>query len=106
MIKLSNGVEISEDTVVNALRKAGIRTEPIPPKTEADNYPIATVYRDRLILNLPDKYLSSEYKGHVFSVADDGLEGQKRKKTSPVQQQVYKGHWYSAEKEKQVFPAI
>ena len=28
MIKLSNGVEISEDTVVSALKKAGITVEP------------------------------------------------------------------------------
>lgn len=28
MIKLSNGVEISEDTVVSALKKAGIKVEP------------------------------------------------------------------------------
>lgn len=28
MIKLSNGVEISEDTVVSALKKAGINVEP------------------------------------------------------------------------------
>ena len=30
MIKLSNGVEISEDTVVSALKKAGISVEPKP----------------------------------------------------------------------------
>lgn len=29
MIKLSNGVEVSEETVVNALKKAGITTEPV-----------------------------------------------------------------------------
>lgn len=28
MIKLSNGVELSEDTVVSALKKAGINVEP------------------------------------------------------------------------------
>lgn len=32
MIKLSNGVEISEDTVVSALKKAGISVEPKPKK--------------------------------------------------------------------------
>ena len=32
MIKLSNGVELSEDTVVAALKKAGIETNPPEPK--------------------------------------------------------------------------
>lgn len=32
MIKLSNGVEISENTVVSALKKAGISVEPKPKK--------------------------------------------------------------------------
>jgi len=31
MIKLSNGVEISEDTVVSALKKCGIEVEPEQP---------------------------------------------------------------------------
>lgn len=32
MIRLSNGVEISEDTVISALKKAGISVEPKPKK--------------------------------------------------------------------------
>lgn len=32
MIKLSNGVEVSEDAVVSALNKAGINVEPPKPK--------------------------------------------------------------------------
>lgn len=32
MIKLSNGVEISEDTVVAALKAAGINIEPVKPE--------------------------------------------------------------------------
>lgn len=32
MIELSNGVKISEDTVVSALKKAGIKVEPLEPK--------------------------------------------------------------------------
>lgn len=32
MIKLSTGVEISEDTIISALKKAGINTEPPEPK--------------------------------------------------------------------------
>jgi len=32
LIKLSNGVEISEDTIVAALEKAGIETKPPEPK--------------------------------------------------------------------------
>lgn len=31
MIKLSNGVELSEDTVVSALKKSGIKVEPERP---------------------------------------------------------------------------
>ena len=100
MIKLSNGVEISEQTIVNALKKAGIDVK--PKKTDGQMYPIATVYSDRLILNLPDKYLSDKYKGYVFSVSDSGVEGQRRKKTDTIQL-TYNGHWYS-ETEKQVFP--
>lgn len=32
MIKLSNGVELSENTIVAALEKAGINVEPVKPK--------------------------------------------------------------------------
>ena len=109
MITLSNGVEISEETVVNALRKAGIETEPAQ-KTNGEFYPIATVHyvgREepyRLILNLPDMYLSNEHKGFVFSIGPKGEEGQAQPKDGPALEHCKDGYWYGKNTEKQVFP--
>lgn len=67
---------------------------------DANVYPIATVTQSgspRLILNLPDKFLSERFKGNVFSVDENGNIGTIFGRSHP------RGFYKN---EKQVFPII
>ena len=67
MIKLSNGVEISEDTVISALKKAGINVEPKHVWEAGD---VAYIYGDkspscwRLIVLINGKLYSINQLGY------------------------------------------
>ena len=68
MIRLSNGVEISEHTVINALEKAGITTKPVYIFKAGD---VAYIYESdrpgswRLIISINGKLKSTNQLGHI-----------------------------------------
>lgn len=68
MIRLSNGVEISEDTVINALEKAGINTTPKHIFRAGD---VAYIYGSRypgdwrLIISINGKLKSTNRLGWI-----------------------------------------
>ena len=80
MIKLSNGVELSEDTVVAALKKAGIETNPPKPKHifEAGDVAyykgIPRPFNWRLIIIVNDKLKSVDRTGYVYNFSEDSQE--------------------------------
>ena len=65
LIKLSNGVEISEDTIVAALEKAGIETKPPEPKHifEAGDVAITEYAEWRFIVRVDGKTYSVNKNG-------------------------------------------
>ena len=70
--------------------------------TIGEKYPIAMVTSsgDRLILNLPDRYLSKSYQGCIFSIGPTGQDGFLRLKDA-----AFNGWFYAPNNtEKQIFP--
>lgn len=71
MIKLSTGVEISEDTVISALKKAGISVEPKHIWCAGD-----VAYKNRI--KIPDNWrLIVSVNGELLSVNYHGIVGAK-----------------------------
>lgn len=75
MIKLSNGVEVSEDTVVSALKKAGISVEP-KHVFEAGDVAISDTYDEvRIIVKGGDGTLNAvNINGYWMSRGQSSFE--------------------------------
>lgn len=69
MIKLSSGVEISEETVVAALKKVGIETEPSKPKHIFEAGDVATTKYEnwRFVIRIDGKIQSVNKYGFSCS---------------------------------------
>ncbi len=97
---MSKTITISDDTF-EALRGQIKKSE----EKEKEPYPIAALNLQgdrRLILNLPDTYLSSAYKGFVFSIDENGGIGKMERK-----EKCRKGYFYRwCGPEKQLFPIV
>lgn len=68
MIKLSTGTEVSEDTVVSALKKAGINVEPPKPKHifQAGDVARSKYGYWRLIIKINGKLYAVDKYGYVM----------------------------------------
>ena len=71
MIKLSNGTEISEDTVISALKKAGISVEPKHIFQAGDVATSGTTTYWRFIIQVDGKLYSVGKNGYVCGTGQD-----------------------------------
>lgn len=94
---MSKTITISDETF-DALK------EQIDEMERKDEYPMAVLSlkgSPRLVLNIPDGFLSKGYKGYIFSISPEGWVGKKMRKGTVT------GNFYSTDDdEKQVFPVV
>lgn len=80
MIRLSNGVEISEDTVVSALKKSGISVKPKPKHIfEAGDVAKHPYLGLRIILNIGEKLKSFDQDGCYLSTGQEEFDNESYK---------------------------
>ncbi len=102
---MSRTITISDETFEALQEKIKeLEREEENAKKAAKEYPIAAISLQggaRLILNLPDVYLSDNYKGCVFAVNEDGDISVKA-----LRRHTYLGKFYTGYDEKQIFPIV
>jgi len=73
MIKLSNGVELSEDTVVSALKKSGIKVEPEHIFRHGEI--VENRYGDkRILVRVNGKLQSIDKNGYCMGDEQNGID--------------------------------